>query len=495
MSSVQGVKSGCLIGSLIEDVEKNTKKLTVYANKKIAFAVECKKPNSFFQNLIARCTLTPIKYYDEEKNKCKTVYYKPVTSPTLPIGEKTDSTSIDWMKPIQLPENCIFFEYAKKKRNLKNKKIDFPFEAIKELSEIKKTLEGYSKSISQIVTSEVQIDENKYRLLVDVTPNGLGSYIILKTIEGGSYKKVYVAYDLDKNKIVTVTETKFAPIIVRGEIVKNPAAIAINEHRMLHKIKTEFDKLPDRKHRKFFRGIPKPYKVTYHTIEGIDYQFMVMRYCNKENILNSVLKIEFSAKEIWDIILKAARVIQFFHAINYLHRDIKVDNIFCDEDEGGILEAYLGDYGFSCPIELLNDVPLGSPGYLAPEILHKYLDENDKDLFSFESDIFAFGVTMWGIITRHFPEASGLMIKAKKCRTEKEFINHVDTVYTMMQADNPVPDDATHISFLLQWATLFDRSNRPTIQQVIDYITANRSSLECETEVIQDKRDIKDLVD
>lgn len=92
------------------------------------------------------------------------------------------------------------------------------------------------------------------------------------------------------------------------------------------------------------------------------------------------------------ILKMVLQAIIYLHKNNIIHRDIKADNIFINED-GNIL---LGDYGVSCLLldgcdKIKKTDFIGSPCWMAPEILGNW--EVVGDGYDEKIDIWSFGIT------------------------------------------------------------------------------------------------------
>ncbi|GAB1220071.1 hypothetical protein ENUP19_0047G0130 [Entamoeba nuttalli] len=121
----------------------------------------------------------------------------------------------------------------------------------------------------------------------------------------------------------------------------------------------------------------------------------VMKNYKKENKeLNCKIKLK--------IFLDAAKGIQYLHQNSILHRDIKPDNILILSLDNDIsINAKLTDFGSSRNVNsLLKNITftkgIGTPAFMAPEILN-------KDHYNFPADIFAFAVTMYQLLSWNDP--------------------------------------------------------------------------------------------
>jgi serine/threonine protein kinase len=79
----------------------------------------------------------------------------------------------------------------------------------------------------------------------------------------------------------------------------------------------------------------------------------------------------------------------YLHHLNIIHRDMKSGNLFVDRN----WRVAVGDFGLSVTTrEFHGSGPIGTVGYIAPELIQG----NEAN---FASDVFSYGMTLWEIFT------------------------------------------------------------------------------------------------
>lgn len=90
--------------------------------------------------------------------------------------------------------------------------------------------------------------------------------------------------------------------------------------------------------------------------------------------------------------------IHYIHSKGFSHRDLKPENILLDK----FYDVKIVDFGFACPLEGrdgsgVNHSQIGTPGYMAPEILAKQPYQGQV------VDLFALGVILFILYSGHPP--------------------------------------------------------------------------------------------
>ena len=125
----------------------------------------------------------------------------------------------------------------------------------------------------------------------------------------------------------------------------------------------------------------------YQRFENENNIIFELEYCpiNLTQYINSKGELEDNIAFMKRIILGIGNALKTIHKKGIMHRDIKTNNIFLDEDE---TTAKLGDFGCSIFIQDNTYESIGTILYTAPEIL-KNLKYNEK------CDLWSLGVTLY----------------------------------------------------------------------------------------------------
>lgn len=123
--------------------------------------------------------------------------------------------------------------------------------------------------------------------------------------------------------------------------------------------------------------------------------FIVMDYVDGDSLDRIAPKLNIIQK--LDILISAANGIAYLHSKGIIHRDIKPENILVSKDLSTVKIADLGisKVVYWKPITQEGQI-LGTPAYMAPELLEGKSDDP-------RIDIYAFGITIYEVLTHNVP--------------------------------------------------------------------------------------------
>lgn len=138
--------------------------------------------------------------------------------------------------------------------------------------------------------------------------------------------------------------------------------------------------------------------------------YIVLEYADGHTLKNYIKKNEIGQLEALYIIKEIINGLILIHEKNYIHRDIKPQNIIITNSK----QVKLLDFGIMLEekdsVHLTSDNKVvGSIQYMAPELL------TTKNSFSKHSDIYSLGILLFEIITGQLPfQSSNIDIIAEK---------------------------------------------------------------------------------
>ncbi|KAJ3371986.1 Cell cycle serine/threonine-protein kinase cdc5/MSD2 [Kappamyces sp. JEL0680] len=197
-----------------------------------------------------------------------------------------------------------------------------------------------------------------------------------------------------------------------------------------------------------------------HVFEDDENVYLILEYCEKKTFVDLVKR----RKRLTDMetrfwMWQLLDGIRYMHRKGYIHRDIKLGNLFLDER----LNLKIGDFGLAAQIDHDGErkkTICGTPNYIAPEILF-----DTKNGHSFEVDIWSLGVVMYTLLIGKPP------FQTKDVKAIYKNIR--DNVYAFPE-DIAISDDAKDIIT----AFLHPKpESRPGIDDVMEHPYFDRASM------------------
>ncbi len=210
----------------------------------------------------------------------------------------------------------------------------------------------------------------------------LGKYEIIEEIGRGGFAAVYKAHDTALDRVVALKV--LAPHLTWEA---GFAARFKNEARTVARLR-------------------HPNIVTVHDIGEENGQlYLAMEYIDGRT-LSQVIREggPMSLEQTVVILEQIAGALDYAHAQDVLHRDVKPANIMIEEDGQTKLQATLMDFGLVKAMEGSQSltsmgVTLGSPEYMAPE----QADPNRQDEVGPSTDLYALGIVAYEMLTGRVP--------------------------------------------------------------------------------------------
>ncbi|XP_061536345.1 serine/threonine-protein kinase PLK1 [Phycodurus eques] len=187
--------------------------------------------------------------------------------------------------------------------------------------------------------------------------------------------------------------------------------------------------------------------------EDDDFVFVVLEICKRRSLLELHKRRKaVTEPEARYYMMQLLKGVQYLHNNRIIHRDLKLGNIFLNDD----MDVKIGDFGLATKIEFDGErkkTLCGTPNYIAPEVLC-------KKGHSYEVDVWSLGCILYTLLVGKPPFETSCL---------KETYNRIKkNNYTIPWHINPAA--ATLIKSMLH----ADPSQRPPIAQMLsdDFFTS-----------------------
>jgi len=131
---------------------------------------------------------------------------------------------------------------------------------------------------------------------------------------------------------------------------------------------------------------------------------IVTQWCEGSSLYKHlhVNEAKFELLNVIEIARQTSQGMDYLHAKNIIHRDLKSNNIFLHDDN---FTVKIGDFGLATVKSRWSSSgqqaqqPTGSILWMAPEVI-KMSEENP---YTFQSDVYAFGIVLYELLTGTLP--------------------------------------------------------------------------------------------
>ncbi|KAM4603624.1 serine/threonine-protein kinase PLK1 [Polymixia lowei] len=194
------------------------------------------------------------------------------------------------------------------------------------------------------------------------------------------------------------------------------------------------------------KSLDHPNVVGFHGFfEDDDFVFVVLEICRRRSLLELHKRRKaITEPEARYYMMQLLKGCQYLHNSRVIHRDLKLGNIFLNDD----MDVKIGDFGLATKIEFDGErkkTLCGTPNYIAPEVLC-------KKGHSFEVDVWSLGCILYTLLVGKPPFETSCL---------KETYNRIKkNSYTIPWHINPAA------STLIKRMLHADPAQRPTVPEL-----------------------------
>jgi len=196
---------------------------------------------------------------------------------------------------------------------------------------------------------------------------------------------------------------------------------------------------------------------------------IVTQWCEGSSLYKHlhVNESKFEMLNIIEIARQTSQGIDYLHAKNIIHRDLKSNNIFLHDDN---FTVKIGDFGLATVKTRWTGSgqfkqPSGSILWMAPEVIKM----KDDSPYTFQSDVYAFGIVMYELMTTTLPYSH--------ISNKDQILFMVGQGFLKPEMSRLRTDTPKALRRLLQDSLSYNRDNRPNFRQILVSLENLMSSL------------------
>ncbi|KAM3131101.1 hypothetical protein pb186bvf_016799 [Paramecium bursaria] len=271
---------------------------------------------------------------------------------------------------------------------------------------------------------------------------------------------------LQKNQLINSSKNQYKVIQLIGQGTYGDVYLGQDTKSLQYYAIKQQSKMSESEMSILHEFMGKKFKNIVNTVDFFQINnlyYTVMEYCDR-NLYELIQNRPITVLQFKYIVGEIANGVQEIHNMGIIHRDIKPENIllFTSKDEQGIsFETYkICDFGFSKAAQQTNTENKGSPYYISPEQLRK--QPHDQKV-----DIWALGCVMFEMLTGHTLFRGNTYTEIFESILNKDVIPEICSIPQLQRSYKE----------LITKMVTKDPTKRPTIQQVIDEIRGQKTSV------------------
>lgn len=184
---------------------------------------------------------------------------------------------------------------------------------------------------------------------------------------------------------------------------------------------------------------------------------IVTQWCEGSSIYRHlhVQETKFNLVTLIDIARQTAQGMDYLHAKNIIHRDLKSNNIFLHD-----MVVKIGDFGLATVKTRWSggkqfQQPSGSILWMAPEVIRMQEDTP----YSFQSDVYAYGIVLYELLTGQLPYCH--------INNKDQILFMVGRGYLRPDLNKLPPETPKALRRLSEDCIKFKREDRPLFRQIL----------------------------
>ncbi|KAL1132035.1 hypothetical protein AAG570_011643 [Ranatra chinensis] len=194
---------------------------------------------------------------------------------------------------------------------------------------------------------------------------------------------------------------------------------------------------------------------------------IVTQWCEGSSIYRHlhVQETKFDLLTLIDIARQTAQGMDYLHAKNIIHRDLKSNNIFLHD-----MVVKIGDFGLATVKTRWSGAqqfqqPSGSILWMAPEVIRMQEDSP----YSFQSDVYAYGIVLYEVLTGQLPYSH--------INNKDQILFMVGRGYLRPDLNELPPETPKALRRLSEHCIKFNREERPLFRQILSSLESLLQSL------------------